>query len=310
MIFATILLAAISFSDSKTLAVQIRLDQAGYSCNTIDGSWGRKSQRALERYLADRGLVAPTNLTPETAFDRYFPDRRGLFREVKVTAADLAKIAWLPTDPAERAELTEMTYETAAEMFAERGHTSIRGLERLNPSVDWSAVAPGLVLKLPAVTPIEDYLAKPPRPGTGAAARPLAARLDVSLSQFEIRVSDAQGRTLALLPCSIARDKTKLPAQGELKVTTAIARPNYTYTAERTAPGRTAPARYVWPAGPNCPVGLAWLGLNLPTYGIHGTPKPETIGSAESHGCFRLSNWNAARLYSLCPPGAKVFISK
>ena len=297
-----VLLAALTFADSKTLAVQIRLDQAGYSCNTIDGAWGRKSQRALNRYLADRNLAAPTNLTPEAAFDQYFPKRDGLFREITVTSNDLARLAPLPTDPADRAELDEMSFETALELFAERGHTSQRALERLNPSVNFATLAPGVRIRLPNVTPAEEWLRRP--------AKSSNVTITISLSNYEILAQDAQGRTLALLPCSIARDKAKLPAIGELKITTIIARPNYTYTAERTAPGRSAPTRYIWPAGPNCPVGLAWLGLNLPGYGIHGTPKPETIGRAESHGCFRLANWNATRLFSICPSGTRVTIQR
>ena len=92
-----------------------------------------------------------------------------------------------------------------------------------------------------------------------------------------------------------------------MRITETIARPNYTYTPDRPSPGgRTQ--RYVFPEGPRCPVGVAWLGLSLPGYGIHGTPQPESIGNAESHGCFRLSNWNAARLYGLCKPGTRVII--
>ena len=86
-----------------------------------------------------------------------------------------------------------------------------------------------------------------------------------------------------------------------------MARPNYTYTPDQTPAGKRV-KRYIFPPGPNCPVGVAWLGLNLPGYGIHGTPRPESIGNAESHGCFRLSNWNAARLYGLCPSGTRVIV--
>ena len=74
-----------------------------------------------------------------------------------------------------------------------------------------------------------------------------------------------------------------------------------------TPPGQR-PRRYVLPEGPNSPIGVAWLGLDLPGYGIHGTPRPATIGNAESHGCFRLANWNAARLYAMCPVGTSVLI--
>ena len=105
----------------------------------------------------------------------------------------------------------------------------------------------------------------------------------------------------------LAKNKAKLPPHGELKIVNQIARPNYTYTPDYTPPGKKV-SRYIWPSGPRCPVGMAWLGLDMPGYGMHGTPKPESIGNAESHGCFRLANWNAARLYALCPIGTPVIV--
>ena len=108
-------------------------------------------------------------------------------------------------------------------------------------------------------------------------------------------------------PCSIAKDKSKLPPHGALTITSYIANPNYTYSPDFVPRGQKA-KKQILPSGPNCPVGVAWMGLNLPGYGIHGTPNPETIGRAESHGCFRLSNWNAARLYAMCQSGTKVII--
>ena len=90
-----------------------------------------------------------------------------------------------------------------------------------------------------------------------------------------------------------------MPPQGELTIVTRIADPNYTLDR-----------KYILPPGPNTPVGTVWLGLSLPGYGIHGTPRPETIGRAESHGCFRLANWNAARLYALVRAGTRVVIEE
>ena len=68
--------------------------------------------------------------------------------------------------------------------------------------------------------------------------------------------------------------------------------------------------RRKFPPGPNNPVGTSWMGLTLPGYGIHGTPKPERIGCAESHGCFRLANWNAVRLRKMCETGTSVVVEK
>jgi lipoprotein-anchoring transpeptidase ErfK/SrfK len=64
------------------------------------------------------------------------------------------------------------------------------------------------------------------------------------------------------------------------------------------------------PPGPNNPVGTAWIGLNKQGYGIHGTPHPEEVGRTESHGCFRLSNWDAEYLSQLVAVGTPVNIDQ
>ena len=305
MISAAILICSLAFAETKTLAVQICLDQAGFSCNTIDGQWGEKSQRALEAYCRTRRL--PTPPTPESAYDALFANASNLFTLATVTQADVAALVKMPKSPAEKSRMQSMGYETILEMFAERGHTSRRAMERMNPGVDWKHASPGLKLVIPRFPSMDEELSVWPKDRRGAPKRPEAALVRVSLSRFEITAYDAVGRILALFPCSIAQNKAKLPKAGTLRITETIARPNYTYTPDRPSPaGRTQ--RYIFPEGPRCPVGVAWLGLSLPGYGIHGTPRPESIGNAESHGCFRLSNWNAARLYGLCKPGTRVII--
>ena len=309
---ATILLfCALAFDESKSLAAQICLDRAGYSCNTIDGVWGGKSEQAFRAFFAarNRDLKPALPSGPDQIHDRYFSNAENLFRVETVTQADIAALVTIPQAPAEKAKLPRMGYETIKEMFAERGHMSPRGLERLNPGVDWENIKPGLKLVIPDVPSIEEELRAGDRGNPKAPKRPLAALIKVSLSRFEITVYDANDRCIALFPCSIARDKSKRPAEGELKVVTKIPHPNYTYTPDFVPRGQKA-SKYVLMDGPNNPVGVAWIGLNLPTYGIHGTPKPETVGSAESHGCFRLSNWNVARLYAMVQPGTKVVVEQ
>ena len=301
-----LLLAALAFSDTKTLAVQICLDREGYSPNTIDGTWGAKSQRALARFCADAQMPLPP--TPEAAHDALFAGTRAhLFRTDTVTTADLAALVTIPKEPAAKANLPQMGYESILEMYAERAHMSRRGLERLNPNVDFSRVTAGTRILLPDFPSVDEELAAWPRSSRKAPPRPDAALLRISLSRFEVAAYDKGGRLLALFPCSIAKDKSKRPKKRELKVVTRIPRPNYTFTPDNVRPGQKV-SRHILPEGPNCPVGIAWMGLDLPGYGIHGTPFPERIGRAESHGCFRLANWNAARLYAICPIGTRVLI--
>ena len=281
---ATILLfCVLTFDESPVLLRQIELDQNGFSCNTIDGVAGGKTDRA-EQVARGKSLKSHNPFRVET-----------------VTQADLDSLVTIPKAPTDKSKLPRMGYETIKEMFAERGHMSQRALERLNPGVDWEHIQPGLKLVIPDFPPIEDDLT------AGKRKRKAAALVKVSLSRFEITAYDANGNCIALFPCSIARDKAKLPPQGELKITSYIPNPNYTYTPDFVPPGKKA-SKYVLPDGPNCPVGVAWLGLNLPGYGIHGTPRPESIGNAESHGCFRLANWNAARLFAMCQSGTRVIV--
>lgn len=293
------------FAETKTLALQIHLDRAGFSCSTIDGIWGPKAENALRWYMRERG-VTRTFRNPDAAYDALFADAPDPFRIVTVTQADIDALVKIPEPAAERAKLPRMGYETVREMFAERGHLSQTALARINPGVDWNDVKPGLKLVIPDFPPITDEFKAAER---GRPRRPEAAVVYVSLSRLEVRACDAAGRVIGLFPCSVAANKTKIPSAGELKITSYVAWPNYTYTPDFVPRGSKA-SRHVWPPGENCPVGVAWMGLNLPGYGIHGTPRPESIGYTGSHGCFRLANWNAARLYAMCRPGTKVVIER
>ena len=285
-----------TFAESKTLALQIALDRRGFSCNTIDGQWGGKSQVALATYCAVNGYAVPP--TPELARDILFPRERDLFRIETVTQREHDALVRIPATPEGKSKLTAMGYETIMEMYAERGHLTEGALRRLNPNVAWPNPPVGTLVKIP------DFV-------NGQAARSVKASvLRVTLSRFEITAFDEKGKLIALFPCSIAADEAKLPPASELQVTTLVPNPDYTYTPDRVSKdGRIVRRRF--PPGPNNPVGTSWMGLTLlPSYGIHGTPKPETIGRAESHGCFRLANWNAVRLRKMCETGTSVVVEK
>lgn len=294
-LIAVTLLAATTFAETPSLSRQIQMDRAGFSCNSIDGVWGGKSERAARKFL-DTGHFFDSDISATN-----------LLSYVTVTQEDLDALVRIPNDPAAKAELMTMGYETIKEMFAERGHLSQRALERLNPNLNWNGIQAGTRIRMPIFPTMDEEFNVWPKGRPGATKRPEADQIRISLSRFEIAVFDKAGKQLALFPCSIAKSKTKLPPHGELRITETVARPNYTYTPDQTPAGKRV-KRYIFPPGPNCPVGVAWLGLNLPGYGIHGTPRPESIGNAESHGCFRLSNWNAARLYGLCPSGTRVIV--
>ena len=313
MIAAFALLLSATFAETKALALQIHLDRAGFSCSAIDGVWGRKADRALSWYVCSRGQNTATVFakhkfaSPDKAFDALFSNAADPFRIEVVTQADLDALVKIPESPAERAKLSRMGYESIKEMFAERGHLSQIALAKMNPGVDWNNVKPGLKLVIPDFPPMSDELKAFEKGRNAKQSRAVAAEIRVSISQQEIRAYDAGGRIVGLFPCSIAANKAKIPPHGELRITNYIAWPNFTYTPD-FSPRGTKAQRYVWPPGENCPVGVAWMGLNLPGYGIHGTPRPESIGFTGSHGCFRLANWNAARLFAMSRHGTRVII--
>ena len=276
------------------LALQICLDRHGFSSNSLDGQSGAKTAAALAAYCESKGIEPPVPGGEAQAFLRYFSGEHDLFTEETVTAADMAALVRIPEDPAGKARLPNMGYESIREMFAERGHVTPHTLSRLNPHIDWTKVGAGDRIRIPEVTP----------GATGAKA----ARVTISLSKFTVTALDRSGKPIAVFPCSIAKDKSKRPPPGDLKIVTKIPNPNYTYTPDHVSPGKKK-ERHIFQPGPNNPVGVVWLGLSLPGYGIHGTPTPERIGRAESHGCFRLANWNAERLYELVEPGTVVSIA-
>ena len=308
MFASLMLMLAATFAESKAMAVQIHLDRAGYSCSAIDGVWGQKSKRALARFVIDRGLLAKKEPlpTPDEAFDRFFAKKPDPFRIVEVTQEDLDALVRIPEDAAAKSELPRLGYESLVEMFAERGHLSQKAFERMNPGVDWKHVKPGLKFVIPDFPSMDEEFLAGDRNKADRPMRPEAALVRVSLKGW-VTALDAAGKVLLYVPCSIAADKAKVPPRGELTIKDYVAWPNYTYTPDFTPPGEKV-RRYILPPGENSPVGVAWLGLSLATYGIHGTPRPESIGYTGSHGCFRLANWNAARLYALCRPGTRVVI--
>jgi hypothetical protein len=141
-----------------------------------------------------------------------------------------------------------------------------------------------------------------------AAPIPHAASLRISLSDTSIEALDAGGKIIGFFPCSIAKDKAKRP-HGLLTVKVVDPHPDYTFDPALFADASKAEGithKLTIPPGPRNPVGTTWVGLSLPGYGIHGTPEPENISRTQSHGCFRLANWNAEKVLKMVRIGTPV----
>lgn len=273
------------------LSVQILLDRENFSCGSLDGVFGSRTRFALRLWQESRGLKPSGEIDTDVLRTTGDPER--LFTAYTVTTQDVASLAPVPATWMGKSQAERLGYETILEMMGEKFHASEAALRLLNPEATWPSPPAGTRLVAPDPYP---------------SRRVEAARLVVSVRRKTILIFDADGRAAGCLPCSIAQKAEKRPT-GELKVVNCARDPDYTFdpalfVEDREAQGLSSKLRI--PPGPNSPVGTAWIGLSLPGYGIHGTPRPEDIGKTESHGCFRLANWNAERLLRLISIGMPV----
>mgnify|MGYP001605954167 CR=1 FL=1 len=279
---------------NSDLETQIALAREGISSGSIDGVRGPQTAAAL-RAFQERENLPPSGELDEATRSQLlltFP----AFTQVALTPDDLNSLQALSPTWLGKSEQTALSYETALELVAERAHASPALLRKLNPNVDWTQLPAGTQLTVPDIPPSNPNVK--------------AARLHIRLAERTLQARAEDGRLLAHFPVSIARMAEKRPG-GELHVTVVIPDPNYTFDPEvfpESEEGRELGRKLVLPPGPNNPVGVAWIGLDRPGYGIHGTPLPESVGRTESHGCFRLANWNARTLLSLAWVGLPVVV--
>lgn len=275
---------------------QIGLTRDAMCPGSIDGAWGSKTQAAVTAFQQKRGLNVTGQLNSITR-ERLQLQRPPLTL-YSVTAEDLARLRPAAVGWEAKAELDQLDYTTVLELVAETHYCSPNAVRRLNPNLDWQNITVGTEVVVPNVS-----RSPPPRP---------AAFLVIHLEGRTLEVFDEDSRLLAHFPCSIARRVEKRPV-GRLLIEKVAKNPNYTFDPENFPDSVEAQAigrKLVLQPGPNNPVGTAWITLNLPGYGIHGTPEPETVGRPESSGCFRLANWNANYLISLVRIGMPVQIEE
>jgi len=272
------------------VAWQAALDRAMFSPGVIDGAWGIKSQRALREFQASRGLAVTGQLDDVTR-EALGVDGTEALATYTIGAADIEAVGPWPTGWIEKSQVEQLGYLSLAELVAARGHCSQALLARLNPGVRLDALNVGDALLIPNVND---------SPPTAAAAS-----LQVNLVCKYVRILDGGGRTVGLVNCSIAKHKEKRPS-GRCVVKVVSPDPAYVFDPEMWPEVKGIDRKLLIPPGPRNPVGLFWIGLSLPGYGIHGTPEPEMIGKTGSHGCFRLANWDAVRLGAIVKPGVPV----
>lgn len=275
----------------RDLAWQMALDAIDFSPGIIDGVIGSKTRKATREFQRVRGLKQTGSLDNLTA-EALQIDPEKVVLQRRVTASDLAEIGPSPSSWLARSKLDRLGHRDLEEVLAEQYHCTRGLLRRLNPNVTLNDLKVG-----------DQYLA-PLLKQRHAAAR--AHSLEVNLSEKIIRAIDSKRRLVGLFHCSVAAKRAKRP-KGQTHIKRIVTHPEYTFRPSMWPEVTEKIDRALRiPPGPRNPVGRCWIELSLPGYGIHGTPNPELIGKTGSHGCFRLTNWDALRLAKMVKVGAPV----
>ncbi len=278
------------------LAAQVELSRRGFSGGSLDGVRGLQSATALKAFQKNEGLKETGDL--DRATKEVLKLTSPVLTEYVFTVLDLAAVRPVPTTWLGKSELDALRHATALELVAERFRSNPKLILKLNPGLDWERILPGQSLVVPSAEPVIPAVK--------------VARIHVYLAEHILQAVDETGRVLFHCPVSIARNVEKRPV-GELHVAVVIPDPNYTFDPEvfpEVPEGKELGRKLIIPPGPNNPVGVAWIGLDRTGYGIHGTPDPEKVGRTESHGCFRLANWDARTLLQLAWVGMPVMVDE
>lgn len=290
------------------LAVQQMLDRVLFSPGVIDGRWGKNTEKAVY-WLQDSLGLEPTGTVDADLFARLHEaaGTASPLRRYTIAAADLAgPFIDIPADYVEQATLDCLCYGSAVEELAERFHITRDLLAKLNPNADLGSLTAGSELWVLDVDPLDAAAGSQAAATASASGTSPIAELVISKDGFYLQALDAAKKVLFHFPTTVGAGYDASPT-GELAVTATAFNPTFHYQPKLFADVDDAKPEAMLPAGPNSPVGVVWMQLSKDNFGIHGTAEPANIGYRTSHGCVRLTNWDALFLARRVPKGTPVY---
>jgi lipoprotein-anchoring transpeptidase ErfK/SrfK len=274
------------------LRAQILLARAKFSVGEIDGRMGTNAVRAVAGFRTARGLPAGTSVDADV-WKALNMDAAPALVEYTLSEDDvMGPFVVIPKDMMLKAKLKYLGYGSALEAVSEKFHISSTLLLQLNRGGNFG-VAGRKIYTPNVLTPVREK----------------AARVVVSKSESTLKVLDEIGQVIAQYPCTSGSEHDPLPI-GDWKVTGVFKNPKFNYNPDLFWDAKPKDSKATIAPGPNNPVGVVWIDLSKEHYGIHGTPSPGLIGHTESHGCIRLTNWDAMDLAGMVEKGTPVSLTE
>jgi lipoprotein-anchoring transpeptidase ErfK/SrfK len=276
---------------AASFKAEVLLDRIDISPGIIDGRTGENVRKAIAAFQHSRGLAASGKLD-RTTWDKLCESTNAPALIAYTITDDDVRGPFVPEIPGDlesMARLSRLGYRSAAELLAEKFHTSEELIKLLNPgkSVDRA----GTVITVPNVA-------------DGRRAGQVF-RIEVDTPGKAVRAFGRNGELVAFYPASIGSREKPAPS-GTYHIGRVVKDPTYHYDPKFQFKGVRTDRELTIAPGPNNPVGVVWIGLNKPTYGIHGASRPEEVGKIGSHGCARLTNWDALDLAKRVRKGTPV----
>jgi lipoprotein-anchoring transpeptidase ErfK/SrfK len=288
--------------------LQVLLDRARMSPGILDGYYGMNVELAVRTFAEREGLEPDRNLDSEV-WDRLGGNDDEVLTDYEITENDVAGpfVDEIPGSFEEMAEMDLLAYTGPEELLAEKFHMHIDVLKQLNPNTDFSQAGTKIVVAAVREDTVmrDDVGQNSGRvgPEERGSSQDTVVRIEVDKEREQVRGYGAEGTLLVAYPATVGSQETPSPS-GTTEVKVVVRDPNYTCRPDSGIEGSDEALQL--PPGPNGPVGSIWIGLEKEGYGIHGTPDPEHIRRQQSHGCVRLTNWDAEDLAVRVEEGAEV----